>query len=186
MFKLRDEIIKAIISGLRIDDNPFIYHTILEMIAHIKDEDLKIFYKKLFSGSFRYTTGMDRVSIVAESFASDCVKNDDELLNDKAKEIYDIARAMNDTVWKEHSNTGVSFEKLMEAVKFVSIPKDTIAIMDNIKPYYSHKLFATNINIYQTAKEAINAIKTAISNTRNKEVSHIQNKKVAGLIKSAI
>lgn len=100
----------------------------------------------------------------------------------EAKRLIDIARAMNESVYQEHIKTGVPFSDLLEVANFVSVSKDDIAIMDQVKPYYSYKTLIANINHYQTTLDALNAFKDAIlfspgNSIENKSINRLRIKK---------
>lgn len=80
----------------------------------------------------------------------------------EAKRLIDLVGAMNESVYQEHIKTGKSFNDLLDSAKFISVEESDIAVLDQIKPHYSHKLLVANINHYQTSKDLLNAFIDAI------------------------
>lgn len=160
MYNLRTELIKSILSSLKIDDNPFNQQIIKDKIAHIADMQLQEFYGKLFNASHQYLNGIDRVSKVADNFKPNVVEIDKD--EEKAKELIELAHSMNNTIYQEHIRTGIQFDVLLNDVKFPTVDKSIIAILDNVKPYYNHKQLISSINLYGTAKEQLQAFKQAV------------------------
>lgn len=160
MYSLRTELIKATLSSLKIDDNPFNQQIVSDKIQHIPDNQLQNFYGRLFDASHQYLNGLDRVAKVAEQFKKHIVEVDET--REKAKELINLVHAMNDSVYQEHIKSGKRFDDLLNAVNFPSLNKTDEAILSNVAPHYDLKTLIANINHYQTSEEAIKAFIQAL------------------------
>jgi hypothetical protein len=178
MYNLRTELIKSILSSLKIDDNPFNQQIIKDKIEHLQDNQLQDFYGKLFDASHQYLNGIDRVAKVAETFKPIVSNVDEDLI--KAKELIKLVEGMNDSVYRDSEHMEVTFDDLLEVVQFPTVCKDDLAILANVPPHYDVKLLVKNINTYQTSVEQIKAFKVAINKPTQTALSNDVRKMIKG------
>ena len=168
MKNIKDQFIKAIMQSLKIDNNPFIFATVDEYIAHLKPVEYKSFMKELFGTQHQYLNGLDRVAKVAEQFKPHTI----DPCEDQAKQVINLVRSMNEAVFNNAKATGRTFDAELKITAFPTVSNEDIAILNNVKPYYEYKSLVTNINHYSTAKECLEAFKMAISRKDNIALSN--------------
>lgn len=147
------------------DISKAVINTYYEVIKTLSDDDFKFSVRRILSertyATFPKPAEFISMADVKIELHSPNEKQDGAL-EQKAKELIDLVRGMNDKIFQDHIRTGISFDTLLSQVSFPNVDKDTISILNNIKPYYDYKQLVANINHYQTTKEALNAFKTAI------------------------
>jgi len=182
MFNLRNETIKAILTELKIDNNPFNIEVVREFIEHIADTELKAFYMALFKDGAKIFNGLDRVAKIAEQFKPVGI----DLIEERAKKLIALIEITNTAIGEQAKAQGEDFVKMVKYGIRLTIPEEDIAILDLVKPYSNHKDLIINIRHYQTStdslREFINAIKyfDKISNTEaieNKTINALQIRK---------
>jgi hypothetical protein len=179
MYNLRDELIKSIIKSLKIDDNIFNKETIRSFIEHVPDDGLQSFYQRLFGADHSYLNGLDRVAKVAEAFRPDfgvCP------VTTKANFLISMVAGMNKSIFEEHGRTGIAFEVLLKVARFPTLDKEDMLILNAVKPHYDIKTLISKINHYPTAKECLEAFKSAINNTSKQDANLITDSRVKALL----
>ena len=159
MYNLRTNLIDAIFTSLKIDNNPFNQQIVRDKIAHIKDEDLQDFYGMLFGNEHSYLNGMDRVAKVSEQFESEV----DESIKIEAKRLINLVRAINDKVFQDSEKYSITFSDLMKQIKLEQmIDKSDLAILNAVKPHREAKLLISEISAYQDGNIQLQAFLDAI------------------------
>jgi len=167
MNNIKSEFVNAIMISLKIEKNPFIVSTIDEFTKDIHPANYKAFMTALFGSQHAYLNGIDRVAKVAETFKEVILEVDHTEI--KAKELIDLVKGMNESIYRDSEHMEVTFDDLLEVVKFPTVCKDDVAILSQVKPFNDMKLLIKNINTYQTTMEAIRAFKSAIELSGNSE-----------------
>ena len=160
MYNLRTELIKSILSSLKIDDNPFNQQIVKDKIYHIADEELQNFYGKLFDASHQYLNGIDRVAKVAEQFKPIAGIDENEI---KAKELILLVKGMNNSVFRDSEKYELTFDELLKVVEFPAVSDEDKAVLNAVKPFCELKSLIKGINTYSTSLETLRAFKQAIS-----------------------
>jgi len=135
-----------------------VYYAVLQ---DMQDEDFKQAVKRLLQervfATFPKPAEILSLSNVKKEVILEVDQN--EL---KAKELIELVKGMNESVYQQHIKTGIRFNDLMNKVMFPTIEEETIAILNQVKPYCSYKLLVSNINAYQTSIEQLQAFKNAL------------------------
>jgi len=163
----RNELTKALVKGLKLDDNIFNYQAVAEEIEHIRESQFMDFYKTVMATN-TYGNGLQAIIKIAETYKSQV--NEVDHIELKAKELIALVKGMNESVYQTHIKTGVRFEDLINKVMFPTVSDDDIAILNQVKPYCSHKLLISNINAYQTSIEQLHAFKWAVNQTEKQSL----------------
>lgn len=167
MYNLRTELIKSILSSLKIDDNPFNQQIIKDKIEHIEDQQLQIFYGKLFDASHQYINGIDRVAKVAEAFKP-IVEDPNK---EEAKRLIKLVESINAQVYKDSEAMSIPFSDLVDKINFkgMKISEEDLKVFDLVKPYCSRNALVSKINEFENSekqiKEFINALKYPTNET---------------------
>ena len=135
-----------------------VYYAVLQDMT---DEDFKQAVKRLLQER-TFATFPKPAEILALSKVVKEVIVEIDKDEEKAKELIELVHSMNNTIYQEHIRTGIQFDVLLDDVKFPTVEKSIIAILDNVKPYYNHKQLISNINLYGTSKEQLQAFKQAV------------------------
>ena len=167
----RNELIKALVKGLKLDDNIFNYQAVAEEIEHINENRFMDFFKTVMSKD-NFGNGLKVIIDTVEQFKPITIDN----VEIKAKELIDLVKTLNDVIYQEHITSGVSFDDLLKRVSFPSVSKDDIAILNNVKPYCDFKTLIASINHYGTSLECLNAFKSAVKISDENGVVCITNK----------
>lgn len=170
------ELVKALVKGLKLDENIFNYATIEEEISHIRQGDYIEFYKQVLKAD-TFGNGIKAIIKTAEQFKPVPIKDD---TTTKAKQLIGLVHAMSDTIYQKHIESCISFDVLLDAASFPTTSKEDIAVLNNVAPYFNHKRLIGNINIYPNALEQLEAFKKALN--KKSESLHIENNKVRQLI----
>ena len=123
----------------------------------MQPQQRKEFMKALFGTQHAYLNGIDRIAKVAESFKPIVIDETEA----EAKRLIAGVEAMNTILFDEAHKRGVMFEDLVKQYKFENVT-ESMAILNNVKPYYDIKQLVINIRLYQTSVDAIQAFKSAI------------------------
>ena len=161
-----------------------VINTYYEVLKTLSDDDFKFSVRKILSER-TYATfpkpaefiSMANVKVELSS-PSD---NKNNALEEQAKELIDLVHSLNGSVYRDHIKTGIPFDTLLEKVSFPSVDDETIAILNQVKPYCDFKTLICNINAYQTSKDALNAFKSALS--KGSGTAMIESVEVRKLIK---
>lgn len=176
MDDIRKEFIKEILETLKIPIGAFNVGTVSEEITHIPDNQLRAFHKALFGTDHSYLNGMDRIIKVAEQFKPQATGHEEE----KAKELIELVKGMNESVYQEHMKTGVRFDDLLKAAKFETVPDETKAILKRVRPCYDLKALIAKNNTGWGTVEQLNAYKHAIKHGANEIANDRLNKMIKG------
>jgi hypothetical protein len=158
MDNIRKEFIKEIMQTLKIE-GVFNSGTIADEIQHIPDTSLRAFHKALFGTSHSYLNGMDRIIKVAEQFKPQEVDQDEA----KAKELIELVKGMNESVYQQHIKSGIRFDDLLNEVSFPKVSEDDIMVLNKVKPFCELKSLVKGISTFGTSLECLNAFKRAIT-----------------------
>lgn len=135
-----------------------------EVLKEMTDEDFKDAIRQLLSE--RVYPSFPKPAEILSLRKQVVVGGDDEITKE-AKRLIDLTRAMNESVYQEYIRTGIPFNDLLDRAKFTGVSQNDIAILDKVKPHYSHKLLVGRINHFQTTLEAISVFKKAILSKNN-------------------
>lgn len=166
----RNELIKALVKGLKLDDNVFNYQSVAEEIEQIQEHQFMDFYKAVMKED-TFGNGLKAIMNTVEKFKPVV----EDHLEAKANELIDLVHSMNNSVYQKHIESGVRFDDLLDDVKFPSVSEADMAILNNVAPHYDLKTLIAKINHYGTAKDALTAFKRAIEKTSSGEVMAIGN-----------
>ena len=172
----RNELIKALVKGLKLDDNIFNYQAVAEEVTHIKESKFVDFYKAAMSAE-AYGNGLKAIIDTAEKFKP--VVIDD--VEQEAKELIELCEGLNTQIRKDAERMGEDFKKLVYAAKFPTLDTDKIVVLNNVKPYRDFKELIINVRNYQTAKDCLEAFMSAIRYT-DKSITGIENGEVRQMI----
>ncbi len=153
----RNELVKALAKGLKLDDNVFNYQTVLEEISIIQDHQFMDFYKATMSAE-SYGNGLKAIIDTAEKFKPVIIDN----VEQEAKELIELCEGLNTQIGNDAKRMGEDFKKLVYSAKFPTLDTDKIAILNSVKPYRDFKELILNIRHYQTSNDALNAFMSAI------------------------
>ena len=159
MNNIKSEFVNAIMISLKIEKNPFIVSTIDEFTSNIKPTEYKSFMTALFGNQHAYLNGIDRVAKVAEQFKPSIQDNSMEL---KAKELILWCETANSTIFDNAKKSGRTFEDELKGTKFISLSDSDMSVLNQVKPYMSHKELINNIRVYQTSKDTLSAFMDAL------------------------
>lgn len=171
MYNLRTNLIDAIFTGLKIDDNMFNKQIVRDKIEHIEDEQLQDFYGRLFDASHQYLNGLDRVAKVAEQFKPVETNH----TKSKAEKLISGVETMNTVLWNEAKDLKRVFEDYVRMYEFENVCDETKAILNNVAPHYSIAELTINIRKYQTGVDAVDAFQRAIERTDKSSAVQIGN-----------
>jgi len=153
------ELINALISGLKIEEDVYAIETVKESVELLSENVYLDFYQAVMKED-TFGNGVKAVMKIAEQFKPQIQEVDETEL--KAKELIDLVQSMNKSIDKDHIRTGINFDRLLKDVNFPSVGKEDIAILNQVRPHYDMKTLIAKINHYATAKECIEAFKRAI------------------------
>lgn len=172
----RIELTKALIKGLKLDDNIFNYEAVNDEVASIQEHKYMDFYKDVMAKE-SYGNGLKAIIDTAKQFKPVVIDNVEE----EAKELIALCESLNTIIRRDAEAKGEDFKKLVYCAKFPTLDIDKIVILDNVLPHYSHKELIINIRHYQTAKDALDAFKYAIKNV-DKSLASIESSRVQKMI----
>lgn len=153
----RNELIKALVKGLKLDDNIFNYQAVAEEIETVQEKDFMDFYKATMAEN-TYGNGLQAIMKTAEQFKP----QQTDLTEVKAKELIEMCYGINDKVFEDAKMSGRTFDDQMAGTIFKGISDTDIAILNQVKPYTDHKQLFSNMSCYATGLEQLNAFKRAI------------------------
>lgn len=174
----RNELIKALVKGLKLDDNIFNYQAVAEEVTHIKESKFIDFYKAVMAKD-SYGNGLKAIIDTAEKFKP--VTTDD--LEQESKELIELCEGLNTQIRKDAERIGEDFKKLVYAAKFPTLDTDKIAVLNSVRPYTDYKQLIIHIRHYQTARDSLEAFKNAIMYVDN-SLTAIENKTVRKMIEA--
>ncbi len=159
MYNLRNELVKSVLSSLKIDNNPFNQQIIKDKISHIKDSDLQEFYGRLFGTEHDYLNGIDKVAKVSEQFESEV----DETLALEARRLISLVRSINHKVFMDSEKMSKTFSDLINVIRLdAMIPERDLAILNTVRPHRNAKLLISEINTYQDGEVQLQAFIDAL------------------------
>lgn len=167
MNNIKDEFIKAIMTSLKIDKNPFIFSTIDEFISPIKPTEYKEFMGELFGTQHSFLNGMDRIAKVAEQFKP---QQKDDSVTIKAKELILWCETVNSTVYDNSKKSGRTFENEMKGTKFPNLSSFDSTVLNSVNPFCNLSNLVVGIRTYQTSADALSAFKQALSVNENESL----------------
>ncbi len=153
----RNELIKALVKGLKLDDNIFNYQVVDEEVKNIRDHQFMDFYKATM-GAESYGNGLKAIIDTAEKFKPVIIDD----VEQEAKELIELCEGLNTQIGNDAKRMGEDFKKLVYAAKFPTLDTDKIAVLNSVKPHRDHRVLIINIRHYQTAKDSLEAFKSAI------------------------
>jgi len=156
----RNELIKALVKGLKLDDNIFNYQAVAEEIGLVPENQFMDFYKATMSAE-AYGNGLKAIIDTVEKFKPAINNN----VEQEAKELIALCEGLNTQIGNDAKRIGEDFKKLVYKAKFPTIDNDKIVVLDNVKPHCSHKDLIINIRHYQTSRDQLEAFKSAIRYT---------------------
>ena len=162
----RNELIKALVKGLKLDDNIFNYQAVAEEIEYIQDRDFMDFYKAVMAEN-TYGNGLQAIMKVAEQFKP---QQQTDLTEIKAKELIGIVYSMNDTIFQNAKMSGRTFEDELKGTSFLGLNQKDTDILNNVKPHTNLKALVTNISFYENGTAQLTAFKNAIQHTPSEAV----------------
>lgn len=189
----REELIKALVKGLKIDDNVFSYQAVAEEVEQIKDSLFMDFYKAVMNAE-TFGNGIKAVSIVANDFKN---KKTDNVLagtHEQAKAMYDKfyyeCCSMLDYTQKDRNKTPNDREF------FRNMPYGELKRTDGSPTYTKRELFVLNalgggewlidIRLALSSKEIIDKIEKTIREavlTKYNNQKQIEDKRVGQMVK---
>jgi len=172
----RNELIKALVKGLKLDDNIFNYQSVAEETEMIKDCDFVDFYKAIMREN-TYGNGLQAIMKVVDQFKPANV----DLVEVKAKELIEMCHGINKKVFDDAKMSGRTFDDQMAGTVFKGISDSDMAILNQVKPYTDHKQLFGNINLYATSLEQLRAFKNAVEYSQSYSGA-IENSRVKKLI----
>lgn len=178
----RSELTKALIKGLKLDNNVFNYQTVDEEIENIQEKDYMSFFKAVMKED-TYGNGLKAIMQVAEDFKP----TNKDALTEKAKRIISFTESFNSQISEESQAQGQDFIQMVHCVKIPDSYNKTLAVMDLIKPYYNAKEFIINIRRYQTSENTLIAVKDALEEYERRSdslaMNYAQRKQIANPLK---
>lgn len=159
----RNELIKALIKGLKLDDNIFNYQAVAEEIEYIQDRDFMDFYKASMAEN-TYGNGLQAIMKVAEQFKP----RQTDLTEIKAKELIQWCETANATIFDEANKSGLTFDDELKRTGFVRLieESDTLTILNAVKPHCDYKKLVANISLFENGAVELQAFKNAIHQTQ--------------------
>ncbi len=173
----RIELTKALVKGLKLDDNIFNYEAVNEEVSSILEHQYIDFYKAVM-GAESYGNGLKAIIDTAEKFKP--VVIDD--IEQEAKELIELCEGLNTQIGNDAKRMGEDFKKLVYAAKFPTLDTDKIVVLNNVKPHHDHRELIINIRHYQTAKDSLEAFKSAIRYV-DRSIGAVEDKRVRKMIK---
>jgi len=157
MMLSKTELIKAMIKGLKLDENVFNYQIVAEEIDSIQDHQLMDFYKEVMSVE-SYGNGLKAIIDTVEKFKPAINNN----VEQEAKELIALCEGLNTQIGNDAKRMGEDFVKLVKSAKFPTLDNDKIVVLNNVKPYSDFRDLIIHIRHYQTAQDSLEAFKRAI------------------------
>lgn len=174
----RNELIKALVKGLKLDDNIFNYQAVAEEIELIKECDFVDFYKDVMREN-TYGNGLQAIMKVADQFKPVIT----DKVEKEAKELIELCEGLNTQIRKDAERMGEDFVKLVRSAKFPTLDNDKIIVLNNVKPYNDFRDLIIHIRHYQTAQDSLGAFMYAIKYI-DKTLTAIESKAVRKMIKA--
>ncbi|NOQ31766.1 MAG: hypothetical protein GQ570_11650 [Helicobacteraceae bacterium] len=92
--------------------------------------------------------------------------NSQDVHSAEAKRLIDLAREINDKVFKDSQRLSIQFNELIDKIKLDAMIKDNdLAILNTVKPHRNAKLLIININAYQDGNIQLQAFIEALENS---------------------
>jgi len=158
----RNELTKALVKGLKLDDNIFNYQAVAEEIEQIQEFQFMDFYKAVMNAD-TFGNGIKAIIQTAEQFKpTDSTQSNIEL---KAKELIQWCENANSQVFDNANKSGRTFDDELRGTKFTSLSDNDLYVLNQVKPYSDHKSLIGNIRGYQTSEEALKAFMSALKYT---------------------
>ena len=154
----RNELIKALVKGLKLDDNIFNYQSVAEETEQIQEHQFMDFYKAVMSTN-TFGNGLKAVIDVAERFKPVV---QDNYMETKAKDLIAWCESANETIYLDAKESNRSFEEQLRGTKFPSLNDSDMAILNQVKPYCEYKRLISEINHYQDSKVQLKAFVDAL------------------------
>ena len=176
MILSKTELVKAMIKGLKLDGNVFNYQVVAEEIDSIQDHQLMDFYKEVMSVE-TYGNGLKAIIDTVEKFKPVIIDD----VEQEAKELIELCEGLNTQIGNDAKRMGEDFKKLVYAAKFPSLHTDKIVVLNNVKPHHDHRELIINIRHYQTAKDSLEAFKSAIRYV-DRSIGAVEDKRVRKMI----
>jgi len=172
----RNELIKALVKGLKLDDNIFNYQSVAEETEQIQEHQFVDFYKAVMSAD-TFGNGLKAIIKTAEQFKP----QHQDLTEIKAKELIQMVESINTKIGEDAKQRGEGFEHLVSVVKLPGVSESDMAILNQVKPYTDHKQLIINIRHYATSLEQLKAFKDAVEYSQSYSGA-IENSRVKKLI----
>ena len=159
MDNLRKSMIEELMLTLKIPQGNFNFGTIADEINHVRNEDLREFYKLVVSAD-TYGNGMQAIIKAAESFKP----TEDNQNEAEAKRLINYCRAVNDSVFEDSQKYKTQFSDLIQKLKLREMvsPMD-YAVLSNVKPYCNAIELIANINCYENSSTQLKAFVSALA-----------------------
>ena len=154
----RRELINALITGLKIEEDIFAIDTVKEKTESLNESQYLDFYQAVMKDE-SFGNGIKSVIKVAEQFKPQTKDNSLQL---KAKELIQWCESANSTVFDNATKSGRTFDDELKGTKFTSISDNDLYVLNQVKPYSYHKNLIGNIRVYQTSEEAVKAFMDAL------------------------
>ncbi len=100
----RKELAKALVKGLKLDDNVFNYQAVLEEISTIQDHQFMDFYKATM-GAESYGNGLKAIIDTAEQFKPVIIDD----VEQEAKELIELCEGLNTQIGNYAKRMGEDF-----------------------------------------------------------------------------
>lgn len=176
MDNIRKSMIEELMLTLKIPQGNFNFGTIADEINHVRNEDLREFYKRVVSAD-TYGNGMQAIIKAAEAFKL----TEDDRNEAEAKRLINYCRAVNDRVFEDSQKYKTNFSDLVQALRLREIvsPVD-YAVLSNTKPYCNAIELIANINCYENSSTQLKAFVSALEYKDN--VMSIESKKTRKML----
>ena len=135
-----------------------IYYAILR---DMQDEDFKQAVKRLLQERVFATFPKPAEILSLTNIKKEAILevNETEL---KAKELILWCETANSTIFDNAKKSGRTFEDELKGTKFISLSDSDMSVLNQVKPYMSHKELINNIRVYQTSKDTLSAFMDAL------------------------
>jgi len=176
----KNELIKALVKELKLDDNIFTYQAVAEEVEFLCQSQLMDFFKAVMSAE-SFGNGMKAIIDIAKQFKPKEIAEVDRL-EVEAKKLISLVHTMNATIFDNATKSGRTFIDELNGTKFKGIDSE-IAILNQVKPYSDYKLLVGNISCYLTSLDQLNAFKKALT-PKDKNENMIEHEGMKKLVRS--
>lgn len=155
------------------------YKLYYEILKDMQDEDFKQAIRRLLSERV-YPTFPKPAEILSLTSVTKVEVQEIDQDEIRAKELISACETMNTILGTEAHRANMTFDDYIKNYEFTNISQETMAILNNVKPYYDYKLLISKIRHYSTSIDALNAFKNALKYSTHNVIENKVQKMIKG------